>query len=156
MRRKDREIVDSAKINDIIHACHCCRLGLHNDGEVYIVPMNFGFTEQQGARIFYFHCALEGRKLDLMRKTPVVGFELDTGFSLVAGESACAYSARYQSVIGTGEITFLSKPDQKRTGLRTIMRHYTAKDDWDFSEAALKSVCVFQLRVLNLSCKEHL
>ena len=39
MRRKDREITDEAKIDEIISRCNCCRIGFNDSGEVYIVPL---------------------------------------------------------------------------------------------------------------------
>ena len=35
MRRKDREITDKQKIDEIIRGCHCCRLGFCDGDEVY-------------------------------------------------------------------------------------------------------------------------
>ena len=69
MRRKDREVTDAGKIREAIEASHCCRLGFYDEGEVYIVPMNFGYTEEEEKRIFYFHSAKEGRKVDLISRT---------------------------------------------------------------------------------------
>lgn len=155
MRRKDREITDREKIDQIISSCHCCRLGFCDDGEVYIVPLNFGFSIKEGKRIFYFHGAKEGRKLDLIRQNNTVGFELDTNYHLNEAEAACGYSASFQSVIGTGKISFLHNREEKAAALRAIMLHYTETDEWDFSQASLDSVCVFQLEVEHLSCKEH-
>ena len=80
MRRKDREVTDYGKISKVIAASHCCRLGFYEEGEVYIVPMNFGYAEEDGKRIFYFHSAKEGRKLDLISRTHTAGFELDTNY----------------------------------------------------------------------------
>ena len=77
MRRTDREITDAEKITQIIQTCHCCRLGFCDNGAVYIVPLNFGYAEENGKRVFYFHSAKSGRKLDLIAGTPSVGFELD-------------------------------------------------------------------------------
>ena len=45
MRRKDREVTDSQKIREIILSCRCCRLGFYDNGEVYIVPLDFGYYE---------------------------------------------------------------------------------------------------------------
>ena len=78
MRRRDREITDNEKIKEIIKACDCCRLGLNDNGKVYIVPLNFGFTEENGNYTFYFHGARTGRKLDIIKQNNYVGFELDT------------------------------------------------------------------------------
>ena len=76
MRRRDREITDNEKIKEIIKACDCCRLGLNDNGKVYIVPLNFGFTEENGNYTFYFHGARTGRKLDIIKQNNCVGFEL--------------------------------------------------------------------------------
>ena len=57
MRRKDREVTDSAKIDEIISSCDVCRLGFNDNGRVYIVPLSFGFENDGGRRIFYFHSA---------------------------------------------------------------------------------------------------
>ena len=75
MRRKDREITDEAKIDEIISRCNCCRIGFNDSGEVYIVPLNFGYVKQDGRRTFYFHSAKDGRKIDLVKEGYEVGFE---------------------------------------------------------------------------------
>ena len=42
MRRKDREVTDFSRMLEIVQRCDCCRIGLVEDGEAYIVPLNFG------------------------------------------------------------------------------------------------------------------
>lgn len=156
MRRKDREITDFAKIQQIILNCNCCRIGFNDDGNVYIVPLNFGYLFENEKHIFYFHSAKDGRKIELIKQNPYVGFELDTNYKLNTADIACAYSARFQSIIGDGEISFIENSDEKIKGLTEIMKHNTGKIEWTFSEEILKEVCVFKLIVKNLSCKEHL
>ena len=155
MRRTDREITDAEKITQIIQTCHCCRLGFCDNGAVYIVPLNFGYAEENGKRVFYFHSAKSGRKLDLIAGTPSVGFELDVNYALVEGEEACWHTARFQSVIGTGRVSFVEEASQKEAALQALMLHNTGKDGWTFSGAMLDSVRVFKLEVETLSCKEH-
>ena len=53
MRRKDREVTDSQKIREIILSCRCCRLGFYDNGEVYIVPLDFGYYENNGSIYYY-------------------------------------------------------------------------------------------------------
>ena len=156
MRRSDREITDPIKINDIITRCTCCRIGFNDDGEVYIVPLSFGFERTGDAYTLYFHGAAEGRKLDLIQKNPQVGFEMDTNYALHQADTACSYSVRFQSIIGNGVLSIVTAPEEKAHGLSLIMKHATEKDGWDFSEKMLNAVAVFQLRVTQMSCKEHL
>ena len=66
MRRKDREVADFTEQLAIIKKCDVCRIALNDeDGFPYIVPMNFGMDVQDGQLYLYFHCATEGKKLDL-------------------------------------------------------------------------------------------
>ena len=155
MRRKDREINDPAKIREIIAKCDSMRIGFFDGNEVYIIPLNYGFEETDGSYTFYFHAAKEGRKISLIRECPDVGFELDTNHSLVEGDTACRYGFAYQSVIGNGVMSFVEEPKEKIRALCLLMRHQTGKDDWHFSEEAADTVCVFQMRVTKLSCKER-
>lgn len=156
MRRKEREITDPSKIREIISSCRCCRLGLSDNGHVYIVPLNFGYKEEAGRHTFYFHSAKEGRKIDLMSKNPHVGFEMDTNHELKEGTSACSYSAHFQSIIGEGAITFIEDISEKRAALQAIMQHNTGKTDWNFPDKTVEAVCVFKLDVENISCKENM
>ena len=155
MRRKDREVTDLAKIESVIAACHCCRLGFYDDGEVYILPLNFGWEKQDGKYSLYFHGAREGRKVGLIEKAPRVGFEMDTGYQLRTGELAGDCTASFLSIIGNGKVQFVEDPEEIRRGLLSIMRHNTGSADWQINENMLRAVRVFRLDVEKLSCKEH-
>lgn len=158
MRRKDREVLDEVKIDKFIRNCDCCRIGFYDkeNNEVYIVPLNFGYSHVDNKRVFYFHGAKEGRKIELISKTKKVSFEMDSNHELIAGKMACNYSERYQSVMGTGLISFVEDKDEKIAALNEIMFQSTGKKDWDFPEPMLNGVAVFMIEVISLSCKEHL
>lgn len=156
MRRKDREVTDPKRIREIVEACQCCRLGFCDEGKVYIVPLNFGYEEKEGRYTFYFHSAGQGRKIDLIERTHFAGFEMDTNPEIYGKDTACSYTARFQSVIGSGSVHFVEDGPEKRAALCAIMRHYTGKEDWPFEENMLNAVCVFKMQVEELSCKEHL
>ena len=155
MRRKDREVTDSMRIEDIIRRCTCCRIGFHDDGEVYIVPLSFGYEARDNTYVFYFHGAKEGRKIDLIQKNPHVGFEMDTNYALNEADMACGYSARFQSIVGNGTVRMISELEEKKLGLSLLMEHNTGKREWDFDEKMLNAVAVFKLVVTKMSCKEH-
>lgn len=158
MRRKDREVLDEVKIDKFIRNCDCCRIGFYDkeNNEVYIVPLNFGYSHVDNKRVFYFHGAKEGRKIELISKTKKVSFEMDSNHELIVGKMACNYSERYQSVMGTGLISFVEDKDEKIAVLNEIMFQSTGKKDWDFPEPMLNGVAVFKIEVTSLSCKEHL
>jgi len=156
MRRHDREVTDPARIDEIIRMCDCCRLGMVDGDSVYIVPLNFGFKNENGKRMFYFHGASEGKKIELIKANPLVGFELDTNHAVMAGEKACDYSFLYSSVIGKGIVTLVEDLEEKRVALNLIMEHYSGKDNWALTDEAIDKVAVIRLDVTELSCKEHI
>lgn len=154
MRRKDREVTDPVKIREILNKCTHCRLGLWDGEEVYIVPMNFGWEESEGAYTLFFHCAGVGRKLDILRANPKAGFQMDTDFELRPHELACEHSAGFASIIGTGTVAFASTPEEKRAGLTSIMNHTTGrKREWTFPDASVNRVTVLKMKVEKLSAK---
>ncbi|WP_295742647.1 pyridoxamine 5'-phosphate oxidase family protein [uncultured Oscillibacter sp.] len=153
MRRKDREVTDPGKIREIIAACDCCRLGLCEDGRAYIVPLDFGFTEQSGRYTFYFHSAKKGRKIDLIRESGWASFEMDAGHQVVSDEIACEYTARFQCVMGGGPVTLLETAEEKRTGLTALMEHTAGPGPWTFGDAMVDAVEIIRLEAEELSCK---
>jgi nitroimidazol reductase NimA-like FMN-containing flavoprotein (pyridoxamine 5'-phosphate oxidase superfamily) len=156
MRRRDREVIDICKIRDIIDSCHCCRLGFVDDGQVYIVPLSFGWEENDGRFIFYFHGASQGRKAKLIKTCPNVGFELDTGYALRGETEACTYTAAFKSVIGNGTVRPVDNQVEKIHGLDRLMAHCAGERNWHYEEKMLAEVFIFRLDVESLACKEHL
>ena len=155
MRRKDREITDPHKIDGIILQCDCLRLAFADGALPYIVPLNFGYLNKQEGPVFYFHGAKEGRKIDLVRKCGIAGFELDTKHTLHTHDKACLHSFGYQSLIGTGKVSIVDKTLEKRAALELIMRQCTGKSGWEFDERALDATAVIRLEVDEMACKEH-
>lgn len=155
MRRQDRRITDPAMICAVLDKCRTLHLGLVEDGRVYIVPLNYGWTEENGRYILYAHSAAEGRKIDLIRGGADVGFEMETGVEYFDAETACGWGNRYESIIGEGRATLLSTPEEKRQALAAIMAHYSARRDYTFEDAMVNLVQVIQIDVTALSCKIH-
>lgn len=155
MRRKEREIKDFEKMMAILKACDCCRIGLVDGDEAYIVPMNFGYEVVDNKLTLYFHCAKEGRKIDLIPNQKSVTFEMDTKHTLTSGDIACAYSFLYQCVMGKGTMEILNETDTKIYGLQKVMAHYTEKENWEFMPSLLDRTYVLKLTVTEWSCKEH-
>lgn len=155
MRRQDRRITDPAMICAVLDKCRTLHLGLVEDGRVYIVPLNYGWTEENGRYILYAHSAAEGRKIDLIRGGADVGFEMETGVEYFDADTACGWGNRYESIIGEGRATLLESPEEKRQALAAIMAHYSARKDYTFEDAMVNLVQVIQIDVTALSCKIH-
>lgn len=155
MRRKDREITDYEKMLEIAERCDCCRIGLVDDEGAYIVPLSFGYENQNGELTLYFHSAGEGKKIELIKQQNRAAFEMDTKHGLVEGKSACAYSYLFQSIMGKGKVELLQNYEEKCHGLELVMRHYSGKTDWSFPEKMVNNMAVIKLTVTEWSCKAH-
>ena len=81
MRRKDKEVVDRERIDEIIRGAQVCRLAMIDGDEPYLVPLSFGYD----GRAIYFHSAVEGRKVEALRRNARVCFEIDTGVEVLEG-----------------------------------------------------------------------
>ena len=103
--------------------------------------------------VFYFHGAKAGRKYELAKLNPKVGFEIDGKYSLVDGELACDYTAHFQSVIGNGILSLVENQEEKVLALNSIMKQTTQNSEWTYSKEMLNAVAIFRLDVENFSCK---
>lgn len=155
MRRQDRKITDPAVICAVLDKCRTLHLGLVEDGRAYIVPLNYGWTEENGRYTLYAHSAAEGRKIDLIRGGADVGFEMEAGVEYFDADTACGWGNRYESIIGEGRATLLESPAEKRQALAAIMAHYSARRDYTFEDAMVDLVQVIKVDVTALSCKIH-
>ena len=125
MRRKDREITDANAIETFIKEEQILRVAFYDEGDIYIVPVYYGYTCENGQYVFYFHGAKAGRKYELTQSNPTVGFEIDGKYQLLEGDIA----------------------------LNTIMKQTTGNGEWSYENEMLEAVAVFRLDVEKMSCK---
>lgn len=153
MRRNDREITDKAEIERFISGEKILRVGFCDNGEMYIVPVNYGYTVDDGRYTFYFHGAMAGRKYELAQARPTVGFEIDGCYELMTADTACGHSARYQSVIGTGDLSLIEGFDEKKAALEYVMKQTAGRTGLEYSEEVISRTAVFKIEVKTMSCK---
>jgi uncharacterized protein len=116
MRRADRAIPDS-------EAQHILQAGEYGvlstvsaDGQPYGVPVSYAYTGDA----IYFHCAVEGHKLDNLNSNNRVSF-------CVVGQTQVLpdkFATNYESVIVFGQ-AFEVTDDEKQAGLIEILKKYS-------------------------------
>lgn len=157
MRRKEREVTGSGEIKKFLDTCKVCRLGIMDGAKPYIVPMNMAYEFKEGKLSIYFHCAKEGKKVDLIQKNSNVCVEMDQEISLVEGNVPCQYSYRFMSIIGSGSAVIVEDEREKVYALTKIMKHQTGKD-FDIFEKNPKlvsAVCIIRVDVMEYACKKN-
>ena len=153
MRRKDREITDFNEMISIIKKCDSCVLAFHDDDFPYIVPMNFGLSIEDNQVYLYFHCANEGKKLDLIRQDNRVTFEMDCEHNFILYEERMSCTMGYASVIGHGIMEFVSDED-KYQALKILMKQYHA-EDFKFNTDMINVTTVLRMKVLDMVAKRR-
>ena len=102
MTKRERQITDENQIKAILDTAGVLHLGLSVNDEPYVVPMNYGYTMENGKLVLYLHSALRGKKLDMLRANPRVFFEMDCDRVPFEGKLPCQYGLAYSSVMGRG------------------------------------------------------
>lgn len=148
MRKSEREIKERKVIDDIIRRCRVCHLAMCDDGQPYVLPLNFGYD----GSCLYFHAAPEGKKIDIIRKNNRVAFEFDILHEIMTANKACDWGAKYESVVGTGTAEIVNALDDKIKALACMMRQYRS-DAGDFPEKVINKTLIIRVRILEISGK---
>lgn len=148
MRRKEREITSEEELLSILKRACYLQLALSDTPAPYVVPLNFGFS----GRSLYFHCAREGRKLDLIARNPKVAFSVVEDAKIVPGVEACRYTAVFTSLFGTGTARLLTTREEKRKGLDALMLQ-AGGPAGPYPDAALDATEVVEIVIETLTGK---
>lgn len=149
MRRKDREIVDRNIIDDIISRCKVCHVALCENGQPYVLPLNFGYDGKH----LYFHSANEGKKIEIVKKNNRVGFEFDILHEILTAKNPCEWGSKYESVVGTGIADFIESPQEKARALECILSQYEG-DLNEFKESSLSFVTIIRVAIVSIFGKK--
>lgn len=154
MTKRELQITDENQIRAILDEAKVLHLGLCVDNEPYVVPMNYGYTMEEGRLTFYLHGALRGKKLDMIRANSRVFVELDCDRVPFEGEKPCQYGLGYSSVMGRGTATVVDDVEEKMKALTVLMKTQTGKD-FTFNEQLVSIVSVIRIDVAEFTAKHR-
>ncbi len=149
MRRADKEITSRAEIEGIIRRSLVCRLALADKNRPYIVPLCFGYKDNS----LYFHSAVQGKKIDIIKKNNRVCFEFDIDYEVIKADKACEWGMQYKSVVGFGQASFLEDYESKRRALDIIMKQYSGESS-AYPEAKLKHTVIIKVEIEQMTGKQ--
>lgn len=149
MRRADKEITSKAAIEGIISRSLVCRLALADENRPYIVPLCFGYKDNS----LYFHSAVQGKKIDIIKKNNRVCFEFDIDSEVIKADKACEWGLQYKSVVGFGQASFLEDSESKRRALDIIMKQYSGESS-AYPEAKLKHTVIIKVDIEHMTGKQ--
>ncbi|BDV44399.1 hypothetical protein GURASL_33220 [Geotalea uraniireducens] len=156
MRKAHKRITDFALILDLLNRCPVGRLGtVGRDGWPNVKPLNFVWHEGR----IYFHCALEGEKLDDIRHDDRACFEVDLPIAYVKGgpDNPCRAEYLYRSVILRGRAQLVEAEREKALALDCLMRKYQPEGGYgSYAPEKLAITGVVRLEVEEIVGKEEL
>ena len=148
MRRKEKEITDPAELRRILREARVCRMAFSDGDRPYLVPLSFALDGDD----LVVHSARAGRKIDILRRNPVVCFEVEEGVEIAPGATACAFSMRFRTVIGFGEVEFVEDAAERLRLLELFGPRYGAPGG-PVPDAETRRTCVLRIRVRELTGK---
>lgn len=104
------------------------------DGTPYAVPLSLARTDE---KTFYFHGALEGKKLDIISKTPKVWLSAVTTCKPTVGPKDGSFTLEFKSAMAQGVAEILTDEAEKIVAMRAICERFLPKhmDAFDTSIA---------------------
>lgn len=156
MRKQNKRITDADVIFDLLKTCHVGRLGtIGADGWPMVKPLNFAWHEGS----IYFHCALEGEKLEDIRRDNRVCFEVDLPIAYVKGtaENPCQAEYLYRSIILRGRALLVESRQEKVLALNALMKKFQPDGEWrEYPEEKLEITGIVRIDIEDMCGKEEL
>jgi nitroimidazol reductase NimA-like FMN-containing flavoprotein (pyridoxamine 5'-phosphate oxidase superfamily) len=154
MTKRERQITDENQIKAILDTAGVLHLGLSVNDEPYVVPMNYGYTMENGKLVLYLHSALRGKKLDMLRANSRVFFEMDCDRVPFEGKLPCQYGLAYSSVMGRGTARIVEDVEEKKRAMTILMKTQTQKD-FTFEDRLVSIVAVIRIDVAEYTAKHR-
>ena len=151
MRRKDKEITDKKMMLDIISRAQACYLGMSKDNMPYVIPTNFGYYEDA----IYFHCALEGEKIDILKINPHVCMVFNVDNKLINDIAQDDWTMYYKSVIAYGKVEFIMDIAERQNAINIMFHHYGGKD-YPLPESVLAKTMFLKVKIDKMTGKMDL
>ena len=154
MRRATALVDDRATLESWLDRALVGRLAtLDADGYPVVKPLSFAYE----AGHIYFHSALEGEKLDDIRRDSRVGFEVDHLYAIVPSQGrGCQTACLYHSVVVRGRARILDDTGddaRKEHVLRLLVEKYAPGRDIGPGEAA--HTAVVEIAIQDMSGKQQ-
>ena len=124
IRRQDR-LLDEARAREILASAHYGYLSMIDlDGKPYGVPLNFVWDSEGLGDCIYFHCANDGRKLDIIECHEFVSFCVVGDVNLLPSQ----FTTEYESIILNGEATIITSDEERMYALELLLKKLSPND----------------------------
>ncbi|MGD9931336.1 MAG: pyridoxamine 5'-phosphate oxidase family protein [Mangrovibacterium sp.] len=144
-------IQDRNEIDKVIRACKTCYVAVSDEGQPYVLPMNFGL---EGDTVI-LHSAQHGRMWETLKKNPRVCINWTLGEELAWQDerNGCSYRVKSKSVNAEGMVEFVEDYDEKVKCLEATMAQYSDRE-FKFNRPAVVNVGIIKVKIEKITGKE--
>lgn len=114
IRRKDREIIDSDELKQVLKSTKYVTIALCMDNKPYLVSLSHGYDEKR--HCLYFHCADEGKKIVYLKANNNVWGQAVEDYGVT---DECDYA--YKSVHFKGKVSLIDFLKEKQHAIEVIV-----------------------------------
>lgn len=151
---REKLVTDMDEIVKILDNSKVVHVGMIDGDEPYVVPMNYGYTLEDGKLTLWLHCAKRGRKLDVLRTNNKVFFEMECGIQPFEGDIACRYGISYSSIMGRGTAEIVEDVEVKKAALSHLMKAQTGMD-FEFEDKMTTIVSIIKIDTIEFTAKHR-
>jgi len=154
LRRKEKEIGDPVEMRGILAGTRYITVAMCRENEPYLATLSHGYDEERNA--IYFHCAREGKKVEILRANDRVWGQAIDDRGYVQGK--CDHL--FASVQFGGRVRFVEDAEEKRRALGVMIRQLEREPEKVLAEqvtdAAVRKVCIGRIDIEFMSGKRSL
>lgn len=121
MRKESREMDAAFALEVFDKAPYVTVSFLRPEGKPYGVPLNLVRTDEN---TFYFHCALEGDKLDCIEKNPMVHLSAVSRCKPTVGPQDGSFTLEFKSAMAIGNACLVTDEKEKIEAMRAICMRF--------------------------------
>ena len=116
IRRKEKAITDEIEMREILTRAQYITIAMSVNNEPYLVTLSHGYDSKSNC--IYFHCASEGKKVEILQQNNLVWGQalIDRGY--VQGK--CDHL--FATTQFRGRVIFVTDMDEKYHALRVMIR----------------------------------
>lgn len=137
MRKQSREMPAEWALEVLDKAPFITLSMTDSDGSPYAVPLSMARTDE---RTFYFHGALEGRKMEVLDRNPKVCLSAVTRCRPVVGPKDNSFTLEFKSAIAFGTAEMVTDREEKILGLKAVCRRFLPQHMDAFEAAVERSI----------------
>ncbi|MDP8200535.1 MAG: pyridoxamine 5'-phosphate oxidase family protein [Candidatus Tenebribacter burtonii] len=136
---------------DIITKTQVCYLGMSKGNLPYVLPINFGFHDNT----IYFHCALKGEKIEILKDNPNICLVFNIDNKLINNVPQDDWSIYYKSVIVYGKIQFIKDITEKQEAINIMFRHYEGIN-YTLPKTVLERTMFMKVKIEKMTGKQNI